>query len=144
MFNLMPYLALIAQQSSDDGGFFAAIFSSFFTFCCVGIFVILAVAGMWKIFTKAGKPGWASIIPIYNFYILLEIIGRPGWWVILYFIPFVNFVVMILVALDLARVFGKSTLFAIGLILFPFIFYLLLGFGDATYQGTGAAKASGW
>ena len=99
------------------------------------IIAIVVVVAVWKIFTKAGKPGWASIIPIYNWIVMLQVIGRPWWWIILMLIPIVNIVIHIMVMLELAKVFGKGTGFAIGLILLPFIFLPILGFGDAQYQG---------
>ena len=101
-------------------------------------FAVLMIASMWKIFTKAGKPGWAAIIPIYNLIVLLEIAGKPIWWFILMFIPFVNIVVFIMVLLSIARNFGKGVGFAIGMLLLPFIFYPMLGFGDARYQPVAA------
>lgn len=107
----------------------------------VFIVAVLAIIAMWKVFTKAGKPGWASIIPIYNTIVLLEIAGRPVWWVLLLFIPLVNVVVLVLVMLDLAKSFGKGTGFAIGLILFSTIFFLILGFDSSTYKGQGALMA---
>jgi hypothetical protein len=95
---------------------------------------VLIIAGFWKTFQKAGHPGWAAIIPIYNIYILLKIAGRPGWWLILYFIPLVNLITLLIVSVDVAKAFGKSDLFGIvGLWLFSFIGYLMLGFGDAKY-----------
>ena len=96
-------------------------------------FIVLMIASAWKIYTKAGQPGWAAIIPIYNVIVLLKIIGKPWWWILGFLIPFVNFIVMILMAVGLAKVFGKGTGFAIGLILLSFIFYPILAFGDATY-----------
>ena len=96
-------------------------------------FIVLMIASVWKVFTKAGQPGWAAIIPIYNVIVLLKIIGKPWWWIIGFLIPFVNFIVMILMAVGLAKVFGKGIGFAIGLILLSFIFYPILAFGDATY-----------
>jgi uncharacterized membrane protein YhaH (DUF805 family) len=101
-------------------------------------FMILMIAACWKIFTKAGQPGWASIIPIYNWYILCKIVGRPGWWVILLLIPLVNFIVGIILCIDLAKSFGKGMGFAIGLILLGVIFFPILGFGSAQYQGPAA------
>ena len=101
-------------------------------------FMILMIAACWKIFTKAGQPGWASIIPIYNWYILCKIVGRPGWWVILLLIPFVNFIVGIILCIDLAKSFGKGVGFGIGLILLGVIFFPILGFGSAQYQGPAA------
>ena len=97
--------------------------------------IVVILAGCWKVFTKAGQPGWASLIPIYNCYVLLKIVGRPAWWLILLLIPVVNFVIAILLCIDLAKSFGKTTGFAIGLLLLGFIFYPILGFGDAAYQG---------
>ncbi len=133
-------LALILQQSDDS--FVTLIFGSYFLgCCCTGILVALYIAGLWKVFVKAGKPGWAAIVPIYNIWVLLEIVGRPGWWLILYIIPLVNVVVQILVTLELAKSFGRSIAYAIGLLLLPFIFYLMLGFGEDQYQGPAAGKA---
>ena len=95
---------------------------------------VLIVASVWKVFVKAGKPGWACLVPIYNIVVLLDIAGKPWWWILLMFIPLVNLVVAILVAVALAKNFGKGTGFAIGLIFLGFIFYPILGFGDAQYN----------
>ncbi len=97
--------------------------------------VVVVIAGMWKVFTKAGQPGWGVLIPIYNLYLLTQIAGRPGWWVILMLIPLVNFIIAIFLSLDIARKFGKGAGFGIGLLLLGAIFYPILGFGDATYEG---------
>ena len=108
-------------------------------FACV---VLLAVvAGAWKVFVKAGQPGWAVLIPIYNLYVLCKIAGKPGWWVILFFVPIANFVIQILVSIALAEKFGKGTGFGLGLAFLNAIFYPILGFGDAQYQG-GTAPAA--
>jgi hypothetical protein len=96
---------------------------------------VLAIAGLWKTFSKAGEPGWAAIIPIYNDIVWLKIVGRPIWWIILFFIPFVSIVVYIILAIDMAKAFGKGTGFGVGIIFLPFIFIPILGFGDAQYQG---------
>ena len=97
-----------------------------------GLFVIVS---MWKVFEKAGQPGWGILIPIYNIYLFLVIAGKPGWWIILYFIPFVNFVIGIIVSIDIAKKFGKDAGFGIGLAFLGIIFYPILAFGDAQYQG---------
>ena len=97
--------------------------------------VVLVIAGLWKVFTKAGKPGWAAIVPIYNAVVLLEVVGRPIWWIILLIIPCVNIIIACIVSLDLAKRFGKSAGFGIGLWLLGFIFIPILGFGSAQYQG---------
>jgi hypothetical protein len=106
-------------------------------------FIIAIFVALWKVFTKAGRPGWAAFIPIYNSYVLLKIVGRPGWWLLLLLIPFVNIIVGIMVTLDLAKAFGKSVLFGIlGLLLFSPIGFLILGFGGAKYQGPGSLPAT--
>jgi len=97
--------------------------------------VILYVAGLWKVFTKAGQPGWAAIVPIYNVIVMLQIVGRPVWWILLMLIPVVNLVIAILVIVELAAVFGKGAGFAIGILFLGFIFVPILGFGSATYVG---------
>jgi len=95
--------------------------------------IFLAIVPTWKMFTKAGKPGWGSIVPIYNAYLMLKICSRPGWWLLLLFIPLVNFVVLIILCIDLAKTFGKGAGFAVGLILLSFIFVPILGYGNAQY-----------
>ena len=129
------------SSSYDTGGIFGALFGTtcFFVYLA---FLVLIIVGMWKLYEKAGRPGWAAIIPIYNIWVLLEIVGRPGWWLLLFFVPVLNFVIWILVAIDLAKSFGKDIVWAIGLILLPEIFYLILGFGDARYVGPGAQLPS--
>jgi hypothetical protein len=108
----------------------------------VGLLIaLLLIVAMWKVFTKAGQPGWASIIPIYNLYIWCKIVGRPGWWIILMFIPFVNIIVGIILCIDMAKSFGKGVGFGIGLALLGIIFCPILGFGSAQYQGPSASPA---
>lgn len=94
---------------------------------------VAIIAGIWKTFAKAGQPGWAAIIPIFNVYILLKVANRPWWWLLLMLIPLVNLVIAIIVALDVAKAFGKGTGFGLGLAFLGFIFYPILGFGSATY-----------
>ncbi|MDY7011868.1 MAG: DUF5684 domain-containing protein [Planctomycetota bacterium] len=107
------------------------------------ILIVLSIAGMWKTFTKAGQPGWASIIPIYNIIILLEIAGKPTWWILLWmFVPVVNLVVAIIVSIAIAENFGKGAGFGVGLAFLAPIFYAILGFGDAQYTGGVATPSS--
>ncbi len=101
-------------------------------------FFVAIFAGAWKVFEKAGKPGWAAIIPIYNGIVLLEIIGRPIWWIVLIFIPCVNIVISLIVAIDLAKSFGKTEVFGVGLWLLGFVFIPILGFGSDRYVGPSA------
>ena len=103
-------------------------------------FTILMIVAWWKIFTKAGQPGWACIIPIYNLYVWCKIVGRPWWWILLMLIPLVNFIIVIILIIDLAKSFGKGVGFGIGLLLLPIIFFPILGFGSAQYQGPTAGS----
>ena len=103
--------------------------------CALGIFEL---ASMWKVFTKAGKPGWASLIPIYNGLVILEIVGRPLWWFLLYLIPGVNIVIACIVMNDLSKSFGQGIGFTLGLILLGGIFIPILAWGDSQYQGPAA------
>lgn len=96
---------------------------------------LVVIAGLWKTFTKAGKPGWAAIVPIYNLIVMLDIAGKPLWWIILFLIPLVNLIIAILVSIAIAEKFGKGAGFGIGLAFLGIIFYPILGFGDATYRG---------
>ncbi len=110
--------------------------STLVVFAIVGI---LSIVAMWKVFVKAGKPGWASIIPIYNMVVLFQIIGLSPWLLLLYIVPLVNyiaiFVISIIQASRLAKAFGKGTGFAVGLYFLNPIFMLILGFGDSNYVG---------
>ena len=98
---------------------------------------ILCIVANWKIFTKAGRPGWHSIIPIYSTYALFEIVGLKGWYIFLIFIPFVGSLIItvfsVVASLNLAKCFGKSTGFGVGLFFLPFIFQLILAFDSSTY-----------
>jgi len=121
------------------GGLMAAFGTYMFVY---GVLLVLLIVAYWQIFTKAGKPGWAAIIPIYNVIVWLEIVGRPIWWIVLLFIPIVNLVVYAIIVLDLANSFGKGLGFAVGMILLPFIFMLILGFGSAQYTGPASKQAT--
>ena len=96
------------------------------------VFIIM-IAGSWKVFDKAGQPGWAILIPIYNLYVTLKVAGRPGWWLILFIIPLVN-LIFIIIPFDIAGKFGKGIGYGFGLLFLPFIFYPILGFGNARYR----------
>lgn len=95
--------------------------------------IVFFIVCMWKIFVKAGEPGWACLIPIYNGIVFLRIAGKPWWWLLLMFIPIVGIIIAIMATISFAKAFGKDVGYAIGLILLGFIFYPMLAFGDATY-----------
>ncbi len=122
-----PLAILLAQADrSGGGGFLAALLSL--------VIIVVVLVGCWKMFVKAGQPGWGILIPFYNVYLMIKIAGRPGWWLILMFIPLVNFIVGIIIAADIARNFGKGIGFTLGLIFLGFIFYPILGYGSAEYR----------
>ena len=131
---MMNLIAFMFQGTSDNAGNSAAAAGVGITAMLIGLAIaVIMVASMWKIFVKAGKPGWAAIIPIYNLIVLLEIAGKPLWWFILFLIPIVNLIVAIMVVASVARKFGKGIGFAIGMLVLAPIFYPMLAFGDSTY-----------
>ncbi len=99
-------------------------------------FIVLMVVSLWRIFKKSGKPGWAALVPIYSDITMMEVIGRPGWWFLVYMVPILGLYVAILDKIILAKCFGKDGGFAVGLILLPIVFFPILAFGKtAQYQG---------
>ena len=128
-----------SDYSSEGIGILAGIGATFF-FIYLAI-VVVAIAGMWKTFEKAGKPGWAAIIPIYNIYIMIEIVGKPSIWLLWCILPCVNIVFSIWLINLVSKSFGKEEGFTVGLVLLGFIFWPILGFGSAKYLGPSAAEA---
>ena len=127
--------ALLLQDQSNGGAASAAI-GGVFSLVMLAV-VVVFIIGMWKVFEKAGQPGWAAIIPIYNAYIIIKIAGRPGWWLLMLLIPLVNIVFCLLLAIDVAKAFGQSPVFGVVLLfLLGGIGYLVLGFGNYSYVGT--------
>ena len=96
---------------------------------------LLILAANWKIYTKAGEAGWKSLIPIYNTYVLYKIVYGSGWKFLLLFVPILGEIVAIVFCFRLAQAFGKGFLFGLGILLFPYIALLDLGFGRVSYQG---------
>jgi hypothetical protein len=123
-----------ALTGAQAGGL--AAFMGAFWIIWLAMIVVMIIA-YWKIFTKAGEEGWKCIIPIYNVIILLKIVGRPWWWLLLMLIPFVDFIILIIIMNDLSKSFGHGLGFTLGLIFLNFIFYLILGFGSSKYIGPG-------
>ena len=120
----------------DSSSIIGALFGGVFVLIYLGLIVFFAVT-YWRIFEKAGKPGWASLIPIYSAVVFMEIINKPAIWVLYLFIPFYGFYIAIVSTVEFAKVFGKDTGFAVGMIFFPYIFLPMLAFGNAQYQGQG-------
>ena len=134
---ILSFAAAVPLQ--DDGGFLGFIFG-IAALCPLLLFFGLLIAGIWAIFVKADERGWAAIIPFYNLWVLLRIVGRPGWWFILSLIPVVNIIIWIILMFDLAKSFDKSPWWGLGLVIIPFLFTLILGFGDAQYYGPSAGN----
>ena len=139
-FLLLLISPMLAQEESPESGLNYSYQSNHvppYVWVIDAVIIVLMVGAFWKIFSKAGKPGWAAIIPIYNYVVWCQVVGRPVWWVLLLLICFPIF--YIILCIDLAKSFGHGAGFAIGLILLPIIFFPILGFGSATYQGPSAA-----
>jgi hypothetical protein len=125
-------LATLLQDTIEtDTGASAGFWIGYTIF--VLAFAILSIVALWKVFTKAGQSGWPSIVPILNNCMIAHVAGRDWWFGLLLLIPCVNFVVWIVLMLDLAKAFGKSVGFAVGLILLGPLFLLILGFGGSQY-----------
>lgn len=100
------------------------------------LIMIFIIVSLWKVFVKAGQPGWAVLVPIYNLYIMTVIAKKPAWWLaIILLVPIANIIFLIMLYNAIAKAFGKDSGFTVGLILLGFIFWPILGFGDAKYQG---------
>jgi hypothetical protein len=128
--------------SAGEAGTFA-FFSGAFLLVWLVVAVIMIVS-MWKIFEKAGRAGWASLIPLYNTWVLAEIAGKPGWWALVFLLawipvlgPIAALIVSVILSIELAKSFGKEPAYAALLILLPIVGYPMLGFGDAKYVGAG-------
>lgn len=98
------------------------------------IFTVLIMICLWRIFIKAGQPGWAAIIPLYNLYILIRVAGEPNWWFILMIIPVFNVIIYFALCIAISQRFGRGAGFTLGLFFLPFIFYPILAFSDAQYS----------
>jgi hypothetical protein len=130
---------ILAQASADSSA--AAGGSIIFSIVWLAVSIALLVA-LWKLFVKAGQPGWACLIPIYNTIVLLRITGRSAWWVLGLMVPFLNIFVIIRLVFDLAKVFGRGVGFGFGLLFLSPIFIAILGFGNAQYVGPGGGRTN--
>ena len=109
--------------------------------CCYGtpillslVLNILLIAGQWAVFDKAGQPGWAAIIPIYNLIVWAEVAKKETWWGLLLMVPFVGIVFLFMLNIEVAKQFGKDAGYGVGLSLLPFVFWPMLGFGNSRYM----------
>lgn len=140
MMGQLTSLSLIAQAQPEFpiedllGGGLGLVIMGVSLLVSLGLTLVM-IASMWKIFTKAGEPGWAAIVPIYNAIVLAKICGKEPWWGLLLFVPMINLVATIILMLALAQSFGKDALWGLGLIFLPIVFGPMLAFGSARYQG---------
>ena len=131
----MPnYEYSISSGSASSAGGIAALLGGAMAMIIYLVIIALFIIAWWKLFTKAGKAGWTGIIPILNSLQLLDIAGKPWWWIFLMCIPVVDIVVLFLVAISIAKAFGKGAGFGVGLVILAPIFFLILAFGSAQYQ----------
>ena len=116
-----------------ENDYFSILSTVFLVLLYVGIAVFYIIC-YWKIFVKAGKPGWATIVPIYNIVVMLEIVNLP-WWLIflMIFIPFANLVIGIIIIFQLAKAFNKSVAYGFGILFLGFIFIPILAFNKDRY-----------
>lgn len=130
---MASFIWMLMQEEGSGPGILGGIMGlGFLVVWCAVVLVI--VAAMWVTFTKAGEPGWACLVPIYNMVVMCKIAGKPWWWILLMIIPFVNFVIIIMLFIAFAKNFGKGAGFGIGLAFLGFIFFPMLAWGDAKYQ----------
>ena len=126
----------IANWGTEYFGFaLPFMITSLFVEAALAISVLLAT-GTWYMFEKAGKPGWAMIVPIYNIIIMLEIAKKPMWYIAMFFVPIANIVFLIMMLNGISKNFGKSEGFTVGLVFLRQIFLAILGYGDAQYIDT--------
>lgn len=129
--------AILAQTSGAEAvGILTAVC------CCYGtpillslVLNVLMIAGQWAVFDKAGQPGWAAIIPIYNLIVWAEVAKKEAWWGLLLIVPIANLVFMFMLNIEVAKQFGKDVGYGVGLTLLPFVFWPMLGFGKSRYVG---------
>lgn len=133
------YASSAGQMDAAAAGGIMALLMGYMVFL-LGYLVLMVVIG-WRIYSKAGQPGWACIVPIYNIIVLLRIVGKPWWWLLLMLLPIVNFILAIMVTHRLSKSFGYGVGFTLGMLFLGPIFPAILAFGSAKYLGPGGAPA---
>jgi TRAP-type C4-dicarboxylate transport system permease small subunit len=123
-------IPLYAQTAGDYVTRQAATTVSTTTSLLILAFILLVIVAMWRVFERAGEPGWAVLIPIYNMYVMTKVGGVSGWWVVVMFIPLINIIALFVVSIAVARRFDRGAGFGIGLALLPMVFYPILAWGD--------------
>ena len=131
-------MSILAQMYSDSSSAGSSMTDTQATVITIVALVLLPVliASMWRIFTKAGEPGWHAIVPFLNTYTMIKVAGKPGWWFLLYLVPCVNYVVAFVVFFNVAKQFGRSAAFGVGTALLSPIFLPILAFGSSEHVAT--------
>lgn len=118
----------------DPSGIPSLLGSSIFAVFAIAV-IVLSIVAAWRVFKKAGKPGWAALVPIYNIYVLVQIAGRPAWWFVLLFVPIIDIVVALILCIDIGRKFGKNIIFSfILLFMFSLVGAMVIAFDDSRYD----------
>ncbi len=138
---LIGLVKILIQSGFGSFSFILFYFSPEMIMSIYLLVIILLLTGAWYMFEKAGKPGWASIVPFYNIIVMLQIAQKPMWWIAMFIIPFANFVFMIMMFDAIAKKFGKDTGFTVGLVFLNQIFIAVLGYGDAVFEGYNTISA---
>ncbi len=123
------YMTTYSTSTEVSGASLALLLTLFIVWFIIAILMVISI---WRLFIKAGKPGWAAIVPIYNIVVMLEISGKPMWWIAMLFIPFVNIVFGIMIYYSFVKAYGKSDGFAVLAIFFPYIMYPIMAFSSKT------------
>lgn len=132
-FAILNIIVMIVSWGADSLGFVLPfLLTELLISLMISISVLLAT-GLWYMFEKAGQPGYASIIPIYNIIVMCNVAKKPTWWVVMFFIPIANIVFLIMMLNGISKNFGKSSGFTVGLVFLNQIFFSILGYGDAQY-----------
>lgn len=120
-------------DTPSSGELFAGMAGVGVYFFIMTAFMVFMLVCIWKIFKKVGKKGWEALIPVYNIIVLLEIVGLPVWYIVLFLLPFANIYALFKIYIELAHKFGKTTGFGVATVFFSVICLPMLAFGKATY-----------
>lgn len=132
-YHVLSLVVNIAQWGTDGIGFYIPFFLTNVFITIMFSLSILMAAGVWYMFEKAGKPGWASIVPIYNIIVMLEIAQKPTWWLAMFFLPIANIIFLVMMFNGISKSFGKDAGFTVGMVFLNQIFFAILGYGSAEY-----------
>ncbi len=122
------------QTLIEKGKEFFYIFTHGLSGTFLAIFSVLLLTGWWMLYVKAGEQGWKIFIPFYRTYLLFKIAEGKGIKFLLLYVPLLNIYYYFRVHIRLALAFGKRKKYGLGMVLLPWLFVVMLGFGDAEYS----------